>query len=373
MKKLIIKSLAIALCMFLSVSMLGACSNDPTEDDKPVTTPPATTPAPTPEPEPEEIKITDGYFFYQGPTTGDLPCFIRFNEDGTFYALFFNGGVIEAGLWELVDKNMEFIDDPGPDGAFGTADDIMATANQVMILTNFTTGAKQEIAFHEGRLRDFTFGGMSPHNSMDHIHDFDYDPAVMEMPFPIQVFYYQFDVGASLTLYHNLSFNDFTTAGEFGTWVMEGGKYILTTSDGLVYTLTVSENGLTATYEKGSEVLELTSSPSAIMFSFTAETQPEGLPMAVDVTINCMPDGTAVVIMSSPFFDDIPIDSGTFVIEHMVFITFEFVNAGTIVGEPDFDTATESGITIYVPFVAEVDLGDGNMLLFDAELEGILS
>ena len=359
MKKSTRKQITAVLCLAMSLLIiLSACDGAAsTPDPTPQPAPPAT-PAPTPEPapEPEEPKITDGWFFYQGPRTGDLPCFIRFNEDGTYFAKFFGGGVMEAGNWELVDKEMDFIADFGPDNEPGTADDVIETASQVIIFTNFATGARQEVAFDGSRLLDFSLGGMSHHNTLVHVPDYDYNPDVEEIALAVQMFFYDNDFGASLTLYHNRTFNDFTTSGESGTWVLDNGVFLLTTDTGQVYTLTVSENGRTAVYVKGSETLELSSTVSDALYTFEAAFTPEHLPVELDVFLICKPDGTAEVVVSHDMIGNVVVDTGTWVIENMVFITFELEFGGTLNGDPDFASATEQGITVEIAYAADVML-----------------
>lgn len=355
MKRNICKSLALVLCIILgSTFTLGAAATAPVG-----------------------VKITDGYYFYSGPNTGNLPCFIRFNEDGTYYAKFFGGGVMEAGMYVVLDKELEYFVDAGADSSFDTVEDnTKATAKQVVALTNYATGAVQEIAFDDDKLCDATLGGMSKHNTLEHKADYIYDPAVEEIALAVQTFYYENDTGSSLTLYHNRTFNDFTTAGEDGTWALEGGVFTLTTSEEQVYTLTVSDSGWTATYVKGSDTLELTSTTSEYLYSFAANTTPEGLPMEVTFALNCKPDGTCEAVVSHAAFGDIVVDTGTYAIQNMVFISFELATGGKIDGVPDMATATEKGITVNVPYKAEVTIktADAEMTVtVDCTLAGEIS
>jgi len=175
-------------------------------------------------------------------------------------------------------------------------------------------------------------------------------------------------------LYHNRTFNDYTTAGEDGTWDMAGGSYTLTSSDGNVYTLTVSENGKMANYVKGGDTLELSSTTSDALYTFEAVTMPDGLPMEIDIELRCKPDGSVEVVIMHDMMGVIAIDKGTFVIENMVFISFELENGGAFAGEPDFASATESGINVSVPYKADVHLADFGMdLSFDCVLEGAIT
>lgn len=42
--------------------------------------------------------------------------FVRLNEDGTYYAKYFDGGVMEAGTYRVLDEDMEYYADGGTDG-----------------------------------------------------------------------------------------------------------------------------------------------------------------------------------------------------------------------------------------------------------------
>ena len=357
MKRKSCNTLIVALCMLMGMALLlGACGSEapaaPTADATVVADDPDPSPADDLTPAPTVAAMTDGYYLYQGERTADLPCFIRFNEDGTFYGSYFNGAVVEAGIYEVVDRDMAYLED-----GEGSASLI---AGQVVVLTDFSTGAVQEVAFDGGRLLDMTVGNMAPHITLEHIPDFAYNPAEMELPIAVQTFYHDNDFGASLTLYHDGSFNDFTTSGEFGSWTMENGQFILVSFDGTSYTLTVAADGFTAVYDRGADILELTASVGEYLFSFTVDTMPEGLPMDVSLTLYAKTDGTAEMVMSSGFFDDIVVDQGTFTLEHMVFITFDLENGGIIAGEPDFDNATEAGVPATIHYEAEVLLpGNG--------------
>ena len=386
MKTTMSKHLLLTLSIVLSFTlMLSACNSgdpDTSPSDSPDATPTAGDASSPPPPqsekpvEPEEPKMTDGYFFFAGPATADLPCFVRFNEDGSYYASYFNGAILEAGQYEVFIRDMDYISDPGADGEFGTADDAVATANQVVVLTNYSTGATQEIAFDGGTLFDFTLGGMAGHITMSHMPDYAYDPEIEEMPIAVQVFYYQNDTGSSLTLYHNRTFNDFTTAWEEGTWIMENGVFKLSESGGASYTLTVSENGMMATYVKGGDTLEMTSTTREYVYSFTAVAMPDGLPMEVDIALNCKPDGTAQLVISHPMMGEFVVDTGTYSVANMVFILFELEHGGSIMGEPDFESASEEGITINVAYIADTVIGEGDGAMpisIDCILSGLLT
>ena len=108
-----------------------------------------------------EVQIWDGY--YQDTSTG-LLSFVRLNEDGTYYAKYFDGGVMEAGTYRVLDEDMEYYADGGTDGDFTTEEDnTKATASQVVELTSYKTGDVVKIAFDNDQLCDMSLGGMANH------------------------------------------------------------------------------------------------------------------------------------------------------------------------------------------------------------------
>ncbi len=261
-----------------------------------------------------EGALTDGYYFYQGDQTGGLPCFFRFNEDGSYYGKFFGGGMTEAGNYVVIDKEMEYA---------LTADENSekAIATQVIVLTNYATGTTQELAYANDTICDATLGGMSNHITLEHKADYVYVAEVEEMPIAVQTFYYENDTGSSLTLYHDRSFNDFTNAWDEGTWTLNDGVFTLTCEDG-VFTLTISENGQTATYVKGDETLELSATTGSELYAYRATVMPAELPMDVDVALKCKADGSCELTVSHIAFGEVVVDQGTWEIANMVFITF---------------------------------------------------
>lgn len=239
-----------AMCMVLALGMvmiMGGCKK---EEQK--TTPPNE--------ETTKNPLTQG--IYKAEEADLLNSFIRFNEDGTYYGMFFSGGVLEAGTYELVDEELKYFTGPGPDEDYHTEEDNeTAVASKVVVLTTYQ-GAVQKVAYVEDSLKDMSLGGMANNRTLVHNADYAYDPEKEELPISILVLYANGGSGSTLTLYHNGTFMDYTgEIGEEGTWEKTGeGTYSLVSEEAkdTVYTLKITEKG--ATYTKGEGDTQLSSS-----------------------------------------------------------------------------------------------------------------
>ena len=352
MKKLfaLILALAMVLC-------LAACNgnSDPTDS------PSAGNESPSPE-NPGEVKMTDGRYFLD---VSGMKCFIHFYEDGTYYALYFDGSVTEAGTWELVDKEFEYISDPGPDGDHNTPEDnVNATAPQVVVFTSYKTGTPVEVAYVDDQLVDMSLGGMANHRTLAHEPDYAYNPNVDEIPIQLYVFYANNDIGSNLILNHNKAFEDLT--GDMyndGTWELTGpGVYGLTYSDGTEATLTVANDGKSAVLAKA-DGTDLTvrddyhegGDTIAKVMSLRAEDVQVGLPMGVALRLDGYSDGTCKLIIEiAQIGAELEADTGTFEVSEAMRPTFHLTTLGDIEGEPDYAGASESGIPFTVHLTGTV-------------------
>ncbi len=369
--------LSIILLIAVSLLALSGCAGNSTTTT--TTTEATTTASETTTTEAPATGLTAGRYEWKDPQA-DLETFIRFNDDGTYYAFFFGGGVIEAGTYELLDESIEYYINGGADEDFETVEDNeTATAEQTVVLYNYS-GGEQKIAYTEDELRDFSLGGMSNHQTMDHKADFEYDPA-NEQPVIVRQYYFGGEAGSNLILYHDKSFLDYTgDIGEEGTWVMNGdGSFTLTSADNgdAEYTLVGTETG--AAYTKNGETIDLsaTAGDQAVMVFMVEGLEGTGLPMAVDMHIDCMADGTVAAYVYVAAVDaDLLVDSGTYTVEEVYKYTFNFETAGEIQGEPDFATATDSSLEVNVPYKADVVAnfnGSETPLTIDAVLNGTVT
>lgn len=477
--------LIISFAMILSLSVLfTGCKKSDKKDDAPATT---QTQEIT-EGNQNEGKITDGIFELKDPDI-DLKTFLRFNEDGSYYGYFFDGGVVEAGTYELLDEEMEYISDPGPDGEHNTEDDVMDTAPQTIVVTSYQ-GETVRYAYDKeaGKILDATLGSMAYNRLLEHNPDYPYDPGVDELAIVIHTYYADNREGASLLLNHNRTFIDVTGDDMIeGTWEISGENVYTLTPDGEdgEYKLTISEDPRYATYttpdgekelssviqsadqlalsfkaedadvglpmgvdvridgfsdntakvmvfveqvdadlevdsgtfeevdgnyvfhfEKGGDItsegesvhykadvttdfagnetpmsidLTLKGGPVAaeVVMTFEGKDVEVGLPMGVDMRIDCYSDGTAKVIVYVAQVDaELVADEGTYTVEEVFNYTFKFDAAGEIAGEPDYDSATGTSINVSVPYAAETSvtfMDNETPLTMDADLEGLVS
>lgn len=366
----------LALAVALTMLVLAGCGPAITTT-VPTTTAPTTTPEPTTTEAPAN-PMAVGRFEWKNPPV-DLETYIRFNDDGTYYAFFFGGGVIEAGMYELLDEEFEYNAGPGPDEDYSTIEDNeKATASQVVIFRSYG-GKEQKVAYEDNELRDMSLGGMSNNQTMLHNKDFDYDPA-NEQSVVVHQYYYNNEAGSNLILYHDRTFVDFTgDIGEEGNWVMNAdGSFTLTSTDNNDAQYTLVIDGGMATYKKGSQTLELSASVgNTPVIVFLVEGIQVGLPMAVDMHIDCFADGTVKAFVYVAAVDAVlEVDSGTYTVADIYKFTFDFETAGEIAGQPDFSSATASSLEIDVPYTADVIAnfaGNETPMSIDTVLRGTLT
>ncbi len=308
-----------------------------------------------------DAAMTDGYYFEN--TTG-LNSFYHFNEDGSYYGKFFDGGVVDAGTWKLLDEAMEYSVNGGADDDFGTLEDNeKATAPQVIELTSYLNGSVLKIAYDNDKLCDTTLGGMAGNKTLEHKADYEYVASVEETPIIICEFYANGSVGSMLTLNHDRTFGD-TTGDTYlnGTWEMtDATNYTLTYTDGSTAQLSVSDNKKTAemTLADGTVVALADSTEpeneNAMVLSLEAKDAQVGLPMGVDVYLNAYSDGACELAVYVAAVDATLIaDTGTYTVDAAMQFVFIFDNAGEIAGTPDYESATESGISVSADYAADV-------------------
>lgn len=152
MKKLLSLLTAAALLLCL----LAACGGNADSSDAPETPSADNTP----------VNLWDGY--YTDNSTG-LLSFVRFNEDGTYYAKYFEGSVLEAGVWELVEEpttyQVSFESTETKDSA------------QTIIMTSYSSGTPVRVAYVDDQLCDMSLGGMANHRTLAHDAEYAYNPA----------------------------------------------------------------------------------------------------------------------------------------------------------------------------------------------------
>lgn len=330
-----------------------------------------------------EVQMWDGYY-YDDSTGRD--CFVRLNEDGTYYAKYFGGSVTDAGTWQLLDEELEYSIDAGADGDMNTVEDNgKATASQVVELASYT-GDPVKVAYVDDALTDMSFAGMANHRTAAHVPDYPYNPETDETPIQIYVFYANNDMGSSLILQHDKNFTDVTgEAFLSGTWEMESqGVYQLTYEDGGSATLTVTDGGKNAALVQadGSELAlrddykeETETGEALLVMALRADSVTvEGQPMAVNVRLDAYEDNTCQVFVEiAQIGAEIPVDQGTWEMSPAMKPTFHLETAGDVEGVPDYATATEAGLNLTLPYAAQIQTefgGNAVEMGIDTELAG---
>lgn len=344
------KPLYLLTALVLMLSLLAACGNNETNDPS---NSPDTSGQPS-ESQPAQVNLWDGY--YTDESTGMLS-FVRLNEDGTYYAKYFDGGVMDAGLWELVEEATTY------QVSFESTETKDST--QTIILTSYSTGTPVRVAYVDDQLCDMSLGGMANHRTLEHKADYAYDPAVDEVAIQLYVFYANNDIGANFILNHDRTFED-VTGDTFasGKWEMNGtGEYKLTYDGGDTASLTVDPSGKSAVLTKADNTtVELKDDyregdDSAVqVMNLRAEEVEVGLPMKVNLRIDGYKDGSCKLIVEvAQVGAELLADEGTFEVSEAMKPTFHFNLAGDIEGEPDYAGATESGIPFNVTYTGSVE------------------
>lgn len=306
-----------------------------------------------------------------------MKCFYHFNEDGTWYGYFFDGGVVQAGTYEIVD-GIPYISDKGADGEFNTEDDVKATSDYAIACKTYD-GKEVNLAVVGDTMPDAEMGGMSYNRLMEHKKDYEYVAKNEELPIALYVFYADNRVGASLTLYHDHTYVEFASEmGDEGTWSTEDYTTFTLTSgwDGEA-SLVVNGGNATYTTTDGTEIAmaDAVKSDGPVQV-FEVKEAEVGLPMGVDVRIECYDDGTCKLLVYVAAVDaNLEADAGTYAVENSFNYTFQFEKAGEVVGVPDYASATANSINVTVPYVKDVTvefMGNETPLSINLELPGTI-
>lgn len=355
MKKTI--ALVLSLVMVIALALTGCAGNGE----------PSTTNGTEPSAA-GDSNLWDG--IYEETTIG-MKTFYRFNEDGTYYALFFDGGVIEAGTYEVVDKQTEYREE-GP----SDVDAAVLKSDKTIVTTSYQ-GAVTEIAYANDTLQDCNLGGMAGYRFLHHNAEYVYDPAEEEQALVVYTFYADNQAGNTLTLYHNKTFVDYTgEIGVEGTWEPSGAfGFTLTDENGVVSVLAI--DGDSAIY--GEKILKdriINEGEPQVINSYRVEEAEVGLPMPVALRIDCYDNSTCTLVVEvAAVGTELVADTGTYELMELTYTpNFHFNVLGDIAAEADFDHATESGLPVTIAVKGDVDVTDAagvvTPMTFDAILEG---
>ena len=327
----------------------------------------------------DTANLTEGWWLLNDAEI-TMKCFYHFNDDGTYYGYFFDGGVVQAGTYEVID-GVEYAADAGADGKYDTGDETLAISDYAIACITYD-GQGYTLPVAGEAIVDAPMGGMSNHRTLKHVADYDYVSKNEEIPIAIWTFYADNRVGSSFTLYHDHSYVEYASEmGDEGTWSTEDyATFQLESEWGGEAALQVS--GDTADYTTvDGDVLALsaviTAGDDEVIYTFAAEGADVGLPMGVDVKLVCLGNGQAQVLVYVAAVDaELTADQGTWTLTDRINLHFSFEKAGGLDGVPDYNSATASSIGIAVPYKADTEvefMGNATPLQMDLSLEGTIS
>ena len=283
------KLIALFAILLVLVLALAACAPAPATT-APTTTAPTTVPTTAEPTTPAEPSITDGIFdsTWTPEGYGELVNYFHFYPNGIFYLSLYNGGQYLAGYYEIKDMQIEYTPDK-------EKDDVKATADQAVVLTNLDGSEYATLAYDGTTLynlptlydRNFTHVPDSDHSSDD------------ENGIAIIEFMLGDDEYSLVRLMHNGTFQD--TIGEMieGTWARDGDVYTLTDADsGKDYTVALDAAAGTAEYKAldgSTQTLNLVKE-SATLVTFWGSTE-EATYGLMEIDIACKEDGTATLLV----------------------------------------------------------------------------
>ncbi|MDR1643991.1 MAG: hypothetical protein LBT59_30195 [Clostridiales bacterium] len=183
---------------------------------------------------------------------------------------------------------------------------------------------------------------------------------------------------------------DATLEADTATYVQEEGNYILTfekagtinsTGGTLVYSgeSTVDSGGteMPLTFDNLELAGEFVEAGATLLITFEAKDQQVGLPMGVDLKIECYSDNTAKLLVYVAAVDaTLEADAGTYGVADVFNFTFKFEKAGDIASVPDYASATPTSIAASVPYKGDVSVdfaGNSTPLSIDASLLGTVT
>ena len=260
---------AALMALLMAVAMLGACT-DPAADDHTehvdengdnICDVCGESMGEEPVPVPDETEVAE-YYFTDELGSG-LPCFIHFKDDGTYYIAFYGGAFKDAGTYELVEEELDYMDATvdDPNGAYLDPAS-KKTAPAYIQLNSYTDVVTMNwVASGEMEPTDklpLVDGTIPIGSSMTALVTFkadeDYgDPNGIESNFRVEIvkLYAENNETKTFVLYHDGTYEDLTGTGFAGGTYEFGdtdGTYLLTDDlSGETVTLTINGDG-TATF-----------------------------------------------------------------------------------------------------------------------------
>lgn len=355
------KYLAILLALVLCVSMLAACTPQPTEPAG--TTPKPTEPQPT-EPQPTEPQPTEpadpiealpGSIYYYGfpvEGLGNMIQFYHFYPDdlgigAVFYVGYTWNQIYFSGTYTVAEEPIEYTVSVDRDGNTETG-----TAPYTITLYGWDGAELDKIGYDGEHVYNIavntncdpsTGGGkVKQDKATAEVIEANPDTFAGEKGIPYMNFVDPTDASATLQLNTNGTYSDLVFFAVDGKWAKTAeGEYTLTpadpTNDGAVVKLQ-EDGSYKYTSTSGSEVVLQEVKEAAVSFTFAGKTPFMGA--EADVTVTCLDDGTCVVTIAA-FGMEMPIDKGTWSADAAFTFTFQFESAGQIVSEYGGETGVQ--------------------------------
>ena len=355
------KYLAILLALVLCISMLAACTPQPTEPagttPKP-TEPAGTTPKPT-EPQPTEpadpIEALPGSIYYYAKAVeglGNMIQFYHFYPDdlgigAVFYAGYAWNQIYFSGTYTVAEEPIEYTITVDGEGNTETG-----TAPYTITLYGWDGAELDKIGYDGEHVYNIavntncdpsTGGGkVKQDKATAEVIEANPDTFAGEKGIPYMNFVNPEDASATLQLNTNGTYSDLVFFAVDGKWAKTAeGEYTLTpadpTNDGAVVKLQ-EDGSYKYTSTSGSEVVLQEVKEAAVSYTFAGKTPFRDT--EADVVITCLDDGTCTVTIAA-FGMQMPIDQGTWSADAAFTFTFQFESAGQIVSEYGGETGVQ--------------------------------
>lgn len=355
------KYLAILLALVLCISMLAACTPQPTEPAG--TTPKPTEPQPT-EPQPTEPQPTEpadpiealpGSIYYYGYAVegiGNMIQFYHFYPDdlgigAVFYAGYAWNQVYFSGTYTVAEEPIEYTVSVDRDGNTETG-----TAPYTITLYGWDGAELDKIGYDGEHVYNIAVnvnsdpmaggGVVKQDKATAEVIEANPDTFAGEKGIPYMNFVNPEDASATLQLNTNGTYSDLVFFAVDGKWAKTAeGEYTLTpadpTNDGAVVKLQ-EDGSYKYTSTSGSEVVLQEVKEAAVSYTFAGKTPFRDT--EADVVITCLDDGTCTVTIAA-FGMQMPIDQGTWSADAAFTFTFQFESAGQIVSEYGGETGVQ--------------------------------
>ena len=355
------KYLAILLALVLCISMLAACTPQPTEPAG--TTPKPTEPQPT-EPKPTEPQPTEpadpiealpGSIYYYAKAVeglGNMIQFYHFYPDdlgigAVFYAGYAWNQIYFSGTYTVAEEPIEYTITVDGEGNTETG-----TAPYTITLYGWDGAELDKIGYDGEHVYNIAVnvnsdpmaggGVVKQDKATAEVIEANPDTFAGEKGIPYMNFVNPEDASATLQLNTNGTYSDLVFFAVDGKWAKTAeGEYTLTpadpTNDGAVVKLQ-EDGSYKYTSTSGSEVILQEVKEAAVSYTFAGKTPFRDT--EADVVITCLDDGTCTVTIAA-FGMQMPIDQGTWSADAAFTFTFQFESAGEIISEYGGETGVQ--------------------------------